>query len=218
MPEKFNLALFVPEEAFDTVARLMAAYPFRLEIKSLRSTLGKFQLGKEGETHCIRMRKGLSKHLFLLVLLHEIAHLYTYEQFGRSAKPHGREWKHIFGSFLKEVLPLNAFPPKVADGLVDFIRNPKASMINSRGFYACFEEFSDYVVLDKLSDYECFAINNNKYYQKLGVAKKHIRCRDLQSGKAILARSSAPVKQVSMHELPLALRKHLEAPSLKFRF
>lgn len=218
MPEDRMLSLFIPEEALEMLTRLMAAYPVRLEIKSLRSTLGRFQAGKPGEVHCIRMRKGLSKPLFLLVLLHEIAHLYTYEQFGRRAKPHGKEWKKIFADFLKEALPLNAFPPRVAEGLVDFIRNPKASMINSRGFYACFEEFSDYVVLENMNDFECFVINSFKYYQKLSAEKKHIRCKDLHNGKTVLARRSAPVKQVAMNELPLPLRKHLETSSFKFRF
>ena len=209
MPEIKDISAFIPPESNSYVTKLLKDVSVRIEIKSLQSSLGKFQCGPKGSPLYIRMKQGMSKPLFLLVLLHEIAHLYVFLQYGKGAKPHGREWKQFFGGYLKDIIPLKAFPEKVEQGLKAFIRNPSASMINSKGFYRYFDEFSGFEILCDLNDKECFVINGRKYYQRTCLSGKHIKCRDLQSGKTILARASAAVKKVEESEVPESLRKHL---------
>jgi len=48
-------------------------------------------------------------------------------QFGRNAKPHGKEWKRIFRELMLPLLNPDIFPDEILRALAKHMRNPKAS-------------------------------------------------------------------------------------------
>ncbi len=206
MPEQKDISSFIPERASEKVFSFVRPYNVLIEVKSMRSSLGKFQYGSNGGPHKIRIKQGISKELFLLVLLHEIAHLKAYIENGRAIKPHGKEWKNIFSDLLKEVIPLGVFPEKVMLGINEFMKNPGASMVNSKMFYNCFDDFSSYVPIREMSVYDYFVLKERYYYQILKTERDYILCYDLQNMRKVRLRKSAHVSSVSADDIPSHLK------------
>jgi SprT protein len=209
MPDIQILANHIPENAIETVASILNDYPLRIEIKSLRSNLGRFQTGVNGNPHIISMKAGLSKPLFLIVFLHETAHMIAFCRYGRYIKPHGTQWKSIFSELLSRFMLLDVFPPKVLEPLKDFIKNPRAVMINKQGFYSAFDEFSAYVPVVSIAPLECFHVRFKRFYQKLPESSTKVICRDLSSNEIVNIRKSAQVMKIERDEIPDVLKMNL---------
>lgn len=63
--------------------------------------------------HAISVNGNLTPEFFLLVMLHELAHLETYVLFHRSVQPHGHEWQRQYRDLLldyRNCFPLEAQP------------------------------------------------------------------------------------------------------------
>lgn len=74
----------------------------------------------------ITINNNLNKHQFLLTLIHEIAHLVTYQKFG-NVQPHGKEWKQIFRHLMLPFLNPEIYPKEILSHLANYLKNPKAS-------------------------------------------------------------------------------------------
>ncbi len=98
-----------------------------LKISNRRTTkLGDYRMLNYGR-HQISVNYDLNPYQFLLTLLHELAHYYTYKKFGRRVKPHGAEWKQIFGSLINKFNRPEVFPEEIIPLLKKYAQNPKAS-------------------------------------------------------------------------------------------
>ena len=58
------------------------------------------------------MNGTLNNYSFLITLIHELAHLLTFTQYKNRVEPHGREWKRIYGTMMKDFLTPDIFPPR----------------------------------------------------------------------------------------------------------
>ena len=72
--------------------------------KKRQSVLGDYRHSAIGKNHRISINGNLNKYEFLITLLHELAHLFTFEKFANKVEPHGKEWKHFYGSLLADFL------------------------------------------------------------------------------------------------------------------
>ena len=76
------LADFLPEGSFDRVVNYVHHYRVHLTIsKKRKSVLGDYRHAGWGGNHRISVNGNLNKYEFLITLLHELAHLLTYEQY-----------------------------------------------------------------------------------------------------------------------------------------
>ena len=69
----------------------------------------------------------MNQYGFLLTLVHEIAHLLTFERFGNRVKPHGVEWKDAFRELMRPVMRLDVFPEDVRLAIITYMKDPAAS-------------------------------------------------------------------------------------------
>jgi len=119
---------YLPEGCGEAVLLYMHHYKVQLTITRRRKTvLGDYRHAHKDKGHRISVNGDLNKYAFLITLLHETAHLVTYEKYGRKARPHGAEWKMCFGKILQEFMEKRIFPADVEAALFHSLKNPAAS-------------------------------------------------------------------------------------------
>lgn len=96
--------------------------------KPRKSKLGDFRPPRSGQIARITMNADLGPFQFLTTLTHEIAHLIAWEKYGRSAAPHGKEWKAVFREMLIELAQHQAWPESYTQALVKHAKSPKAAV------------------------------------------------------------------------------------------
>ena len=105
-----QLKAYLPEGSFDAVVEYLLHYKVQLTItKERKSVLGDYRNSHANENHRISVNGNLNKYAFLVTLLHELAHLFTYERFGHRVSAHGQEWKNEFSKILAEFLLKKVF-------------------------------------------------------------------------------------------------------------
>ncbi len=119
---------YLPEGSYEDVVRYIHFYKVQLTITRQRqSILGDYRHAHGTLGHRISVNGNLNKYAFLITLLHELAHLFTYEKFGNRVQSHGREWKHEFGMILAEFVKKKIFPATLEQVLLTSLRDPAAS-------------------------------------------------------------------------------------------
>ena len=77
-------------------------------------------------THRITLNEDLPPYAMLIVLIHEFAHLKTRLIYGKNVTSHGKEWKAIYSSLLKEFIYKNIFPQNIAQDVMLHAQKPCA--------------------------------------------------------------------------------------------
>ncbi len=122
------LSSFLPEGSVELACDMLREHPHHLIITPPRSTkLGDFTADPRGGRHTLTVNGNLNSYAFLITLMHELAHLITYNKHRDDVKPHGQEWKSDFKQTLGPFLRRGMFPEDVAKALRDYLANPGAS-------------------------------------------------------------------------------------------
>ena len=96
---------YLPENSSDDVLYYLNLYKVQLTITRQRQTvLGDYRHAHKEKSHRISVNGNLNKYSFLITLLHELAHLFTFDKYGNKVQPHGVEWKQEFGNILSKFL------------------------------------------------------------------------------------------------------------------
>jgi len=112
------LAAYLPKGAFEKVEAYLMQYKVHLTItKARKSVLGDYRNAVYGKNHRISINGNLNKYAFLTTLLHELAHLLTYEKFGHKVASHGNEWKNLYSSLLATFIQHHIFPADIEKAL-----------------------------------------------------------------------------------------------------
>ena len=125
------LQSYIPEPSLDIMADWILHFNFNLKITENRaSKLGDYRAPVNKSRHLITINHNLNKYSFLITLVHEIAHLTTFEKFKaarRRVLPHGEEWKTEYKNLMRYFLRSEIFPEDVMKALNDYMKNPAAS-------------------------------------------------------------------------------------------
>ena len=107
------LTNYLPERSVDMVFTLITANQVHLKIVKERVTRHGDYKRKPDGTHEITVNANLNKYRFLITLIHEIAHLVTFQKYGVKLKPHGKEWKFTFQRLMLPFIRPEIFPSTV---------------------------------------------------------------------------------------------------------
>lgn len=183
------------------IAEWIVAYDFKLKIKKERnSRLGDYTPPQKGTNHVITINHNLNKFSFLITLVHEIAHLVTYNKHRESVMPHGKEWKNNFRELIQPFLNTDIFPIEVFAALRKYMLDPAASSCSDDQLLRVLklhDENSDMIFLERLPVGTVFLYNGTKVFEKGEKIRKRYRCTEVKSRAIYLF---SPVTEVQVFE------------------
>jgi len=87
-----QLQNYLPPGTYEPVLSYLRQYKVHLTVaRERKSVLGDYRHSTHHANHRISVNGNLNPYSFLITLLHELAHLLTFEQFGNHVLSHGRE-------------------------------------------------------------------------------------------------------------------------------
>lgn len=185
------LRKYIPEPAVPLIAQWIIQYDFKLKIKKERSTrLGDYTSPRNGSNHLITINFNLNKYAFLITLVHEVAHLVTYEKYRNKVLPHGVEWKRAFMELMQEFMNTDVFPVDVLYALRKYMQNPGASscsdatLLRTLKLYDTHE--SEKIFLEYLPHNTVFLFNGERVFQKGEKIRTRFRCTEVNTGHVYL--------------------------------
>ncbi|MES2680424.1 MAG: SprT-like domain-containing protein [Bacteroidota bacterium] len=195
------LRKYVPEQSVALIAEWIIKYDFKLKIKKERSTrLGDYTSPHNGLNHTITINHNLNRYSFLITLVHEVAHLVTYNQYKNTVNPHGKEWKQNFQILIQPFLTTDIFPLEVFSALRMYMKNPAASSCSDMNLLKTLklhDEQSDIIFIEYLPPNALFLYNGSRIFQKGERVRKRFKCREISSGSVYLFN---PLTEVEIFE------------------
>jgi len=194
------LKKYVPLEYVDLVVDLLLKHRVVFKIVKPRKTkLGDFRAGIRNEKHQITVNGDLNKYSFLITTLHEFAHLVTYDEYGRRAAPHGKEWKENFTKLLVPMIRVGHLPKPIESALMDSLVNVKASSctdVNLQRVLLTFDERNDNLkTLESLEKNSIFELNG-KLFEKGVLRRTRFMCKEQHGKRYFLVNRLAIVKEL----------------------
>lgn len=195
MPKKevpvSHLQHFLPPGTGDAVLAYLHQYKVHLTVAKERSSiLGDYRHRTHHTNHRISVNGNLNTYAFLITLLHEIAHLLTFEQYGRRVQAHGREWKMIFSGLLKQFVESKVFPPDIEYELVQSLHNPAASSCAEEGLLRVLRKYDDnkgdFQLVEQIPAGSLFRIKDGRVFKKGEKLRKRFKCTEVATGKVYL--------------------------------
>lgn len=195
-----HLANYLPAGTSNAVTSYLHTYKVHLTIAKERSSiLGDYRHRTSGHNHRISVNGNLNTYSFLVTLLHELAHLLTFEKFGNRIQPHGREWKMVFGELLQQFLKEHTFPPDIEKELMQSLHNPAASSCAEEGLLRVLRKYDSPIkkglLIEELQQGNSFRTKDGRIFLKGEKLRKRFKCREVSTGRDYLF---SPVYEVEL--------------------
>ncbi len=182
---------YLPEGSFEGVLYYLQHYKVHLTVTRERSTvLGDYRHSHLGKNHRISVNGSLNKYAFLITLLHELAHLFTYERFGHRVQAHGMEWKNEFSKILAQFILKKVFPADIEKTLMLTLQNPAASSCADekllRVLYRYDVKKTGALLVEQLAEGDLFVIKGGRIFRRGEKIRKRYKCTEVKTGKLYL--------------------------------
>ncbi len=193
------LAAFLPDGTFDLVVEYIHQYKVHLVVsKHRKSVLGDYRHAGHWGNHRISVNGSLNKYEFLITLLHELAHLLTYEQYKNRVDPHGQEWKTHYSRLLVDFVRQKVFPSDIEQALQKSIISPSATANGETELLLVLRKYNPlqregYVHVADIAEGALFQMDNGKIFRKGPKRRKRFECIEIKTG---LHYSVSPVIEV----------------------
>ncbi len=168
----------LPESAAASISSLLAQMPILVRVVRRRRTKHGDHVQPAGRHYSvITVNHSGNPYLFLITLLHEIAHArMAHERSGR-ARPHGREWKSVFGAYL--IAHARCFPPDLQPMVLRHARRPLYSTDADPELSLALrrhDTFDRRLMLSELREGQHFWLGGGRAMVKGPLMRKYYRC------------------------------------------
>jgi SprT protein len=198
------LKKYIPEYAVPTIADWIIEFDFKLKIAKERSTkLGDYSSPRNGMNHVITVNYNLNKYSFLITLVHEIAHLKTFNEYRNTVLPHGAEWKQNFRELMSPFLHTDYLPLDIFYALRKYLLNPAAASCSDVTLMRTLKLYDDsstnghLILLEHIPFKTHFLYNGSRVFVKGEKIRKRFRCVEMSTGQAYLF---SPLAEVEIFE------------------
>ncbi len=206
-PNNNNIYNFFPEKSRKKVKDIIESSNFNLEFTTFRKSnnrrFGVF-ISKTHETvPTIKISKNLGQYTTLLVFIHEYAHYVNWCKNKHKVKPHGKEWKMLFFTYLMDFINDDIFPSEIKKAISEDVKKCLGATIfsNEKVVKAVmlFEDIpgapkdGQKIVEDVEIDEE-FSLSNGIRYKMIKKRRKNGLCKNLSNNKLYLV----PLKRIAL--------------------
>jgi SprT protein len=193
------LSRFIPHAAVPRVLDYLHHYKVHLTITRERKTvLGDYRHAAGHKTHRISVNGSLNQYSFLITLIHELAHLVTFMNYGNRVQSHGREWKDCYAMLLKDFLQKDIFPSLIEEALMRSMHDLPASSCADEDLMRVLKQFdrvqNGLVMIEQLQEGQVFDIGEGRLFKKGKQLRKRFQCIEIKTGRVYLF---SPIYEVS---------------------
>jgi predicted SprT family Zn-dependent metalloprotease len=186
-----HLNSFLPPGTYAGVEEYLRFHKIHLTVTRHRKTiLGDYRHRTHFENHRISVNGNLNKYAFLITLLHEIAHLLTFEKYGNKVMAHGAEWKSLYAHLLKQFIDNKIFPADVERELLVTLRNPAATSCAEDDLIRVLRKYNTnpngYKLVEEIPLHGLFKTDDGKIFRKEEQQRKRFKCVEVRTGKVYL--------------------------------
>lgn len=186
-----QLSDYLPPGTYEPVLGYLRQYKVHLTVaRERKSILGDYRHRTSEDNHRISVNGNLNKWSFLITLLHELAHLLTFEQHGNRVSAHGREWKNIYGQLLAQFLQQNLFPEDIKTELLRSLHNPAATSCAEDDLLRVLRRYDVkqglHRMVEELAANALFRTSDGRVFQKGEKLRKRFKCAEVNTGRVYL--------------------------------
>ncbi len=188
-----------PEQARPLLEELFKKYIFQFRITTPRRTrLGSFKGVQQGARPVIQVNGDLGPYSFLLVFLHELAHLIVMKQYGLKARPHGYEWKTAYQNLVIPFFEEQVFAPELATELIRYFKSTPATFHRDTKLINTLAKVEGGKIIATVHDVpvnSTFTLMSGRQFVKLEKIRTRYKCYCPATRKYYLVPKSAPIRQ-----------------------
>ncbi|MBP9102382.1 MAG: SprT-like domain-containing protein [Chitinophagaceae bacterium] len=193
---------YLPPGTGDAVMAYLQQHKVHLTIaKERTSILGDYRHRTNHANHRISVNGNLNKYAFLITLLHELAHLLTFEQYGNKVQSHGKEWKMIFGQLLAQFVEHKIFPPDIEKEILLSLKSPAASSCAEDGLLRVLRKYDEgnpnQQLVEEVELNKLFRTKDGRIFRRGEQLRKRFKCQEVKTGKLYLFSPVYPVEIVT---------------------
>jgi hypothetical protein len=193
---------FIPEGSAQLVLNYLHQYKVHLTVTRQRKTvLGDYRNAVDGKNHRISVNGNLNKYAFLITLIHELAHLVTFMQFGNRVNPHGKEWKYVYAKMLEDFLKLDIFPDDIIEAFKKTIHDPPASSCADEGLTRVLKNYdrkaNGLLLIEQIREGDFFQTDDKRIFRRGKKLRKRFECVEVATKRMYLFSPIYEVKAVS---------------------
>jgi len=191
---------YIPEVAVTAILQLIKKNNIHLKIVNERVTRhGDYRKMLNGQ-HQITVNTNLNSFRFLITLIHELAHLLAFKEFGKGIRPHGTEWKKTFQRIMLPFLRPEVFPIELMPLLAIHFKNPRASSDSDAKLSLALKRYDP--PNDKNYIFEIplggkFRLYNGKIFKRGNKRVKRYECLEVSTGRVYLFNPNAEVEFIN---------------------
>lgn len=195
------ISRYIPATAAPMILQQLHLYKVHLTItRERKSVLGDYRHATAGKSHRISINGNLNKYSFLITLIHEIAHLVTFQQHRSRVEPHGKEWKKIYSLLLNDFLHTSIFPSDLLKALTGSLHDLPASSCSDEKLMRVLKKYdpdnNGLVMVEEIRDGEIFDAGKGKMFRKGKKLRKRYQCVEIATGRLYLFSPIYEVKAV----------------------
>jgi SprT protein len=216
MPSKANpvmtgageaLARHLPGNTVDIICSWIDYYDFSLKIsRSRHSKLGDYRSPYGDKGHRITINHDLNRYAFLITLVHEVAHLVTWNRHRHRVPPHGKEWKASYMELMEPFLTDETFPPDVLTALRNYMQDPAAASCTDAHLFRTLRRYDEApegqkaLLVESLPENSVFRLSNGMILRKGALLRKRFKCVEVKSRKVYLVSPLAEAMPLQKEE------------------
>lgn len=185
------LRRWIPAAAAPLILQYLNHYQVHLTItRERKSVLGDYRHATRDQNHRISVNGNLNAWSFLITLIHELAHLVTFMEYGNRVQSHGKEWKAVYRKMLEEFIALSIFPGDILKALKKNLHDLPASSCADEGLMRILRNYDDnpgeFLLVEQIPEGGCFSLEDKRVFRKGKKLRKRYQCMELATGKLYL--------------------------------
>lgn len=182
---------YIPPASLPAVLHYIRLYKVQLTITKKRKTiLGDYRHTTGIKNHRISVNGNLNPYAFLITLIHELAHLVTFDRHGNRVDAHGKEWKKIYRHLLLEFIHGEIFPVDIIQALERSLHDLPASSCADDVLMRVLRKYDQHgdalQFVEQLEEGHLFEIDGGRIFKKGKKLRKRFQCVEIKTGKLYL--------------------------------